>query len=306
MTYLSLADFSGTATMMPLMLAKLCSAYKKPDAQTVLRMGAVRAFLRPTEVSKVGILGGKVRPSGGEAWTIPPGPAPGRTRRGHWDVGPGIDRAEAEPKTHVKSMMSSKNFRPSISSWNQGLHLLRILSLDLFARLNEARKATPGIWTLERLEVGERGIQGFFAPPKLPVGPSTLSLEHSSKPTRPKSPAPPQPPSHRPAIIRSRSSASLAGPKPDSPANKKPKKGTLDGYISPLAHAPPRNASPPKEAEEGHLRRIHCSFGPRLPADESVCSPGTLFALAHGPVAAPHLRLSPVRQSGRRRARTDG
>ncbi|OAV93103.1 hypothetical protein PTTG_08028 [Puccinia triticina 1-1 BBBD Race 1] len=345
------------------MLAKLCSAYKKPDAQTVLRPGAVRAFLRPMEVSKVRFLGGKLGQAVAdlivsssttsadgsskecllsEAWTIPLAQLQSAlgedTGMWVWETVRGVDRTEVEPKTHVKSMMSSKNFRPSISSWNQGLHWLRILARDLFARLNEAREATPGIWpktivmhkrdgmqnsmakqiafpftaqltdeyifvlgqkllqelsvrlsdqtfqlgtvtslalafqTLERVEAGQRGIQGFFAPQKpAPVGPSTPAADPCPR-TRPKSP------SQRPAIIRSRSSASLADPKPGSPGNKKPKKGTLDGYIGPLARPPPRaptppKASPPRKPKKGTLDGYIGPLARVSPANKAAAPP---------------------------------
>lgn len=41
-------------------LAKLCSAWKKPDAQTVLRHLAVPAFLNPMPFTKIRFLGGKL------------------------------------------------------------------------------------------------------------------------------------------------------------------------------------------------------------------------------------------------------
>lgn len=42
------------------MLAKLCSAWKKPNAQTILRFSAVAAFLEPMKFQKIRNLGGKL------------------------------------------------------------------------------------------------------------------------------------------------------------------------------------------------------------------------------------------------------
>lgn len=130
------------------MLAKLCSAFKKPNAQTLLRPCAVRSFLRPFEISKIRFLGGKLGQSivelvsaseptkvdsetdtrtVGEVWKIPLATLQNKlgdeTGMWVWDIVRGIDKTEVEPKTQVKSMMSSKNFRPSISSWDEGVRL---------------------------------------------------------------------------------------------------------------------------------------------------------------------------------------
>lgn len=41
-------------------LAKLCSAYRKPNAQTILRNDAIPGFLRPLKFTKIRSLGGKL------------------------------------------------------------------------------------------------------------------------------------------------------------------------------------------------------------------------------------------------------
>ncbi|EFP78404.2 uncharacterized protein PGTG_04360 [Puccinia graminis f. sp. tritici CRL 75-36-700-3] len=116
------------------MLAKLCSAYKKPNAQTVLRAGAVRDFLRPFELSKLRFLGGKLGQSVSElvdstcdklcqlskVWKVPLSQLQAslgeQTGMWVWESVHDVNRSEVETKTLVKSMMSSKNLRPSISS----------------------------------------------------------------------------------------------------------------------------------------------------------------------------------------------
>ncbi|KNZ58091.1 hypothetical protein VP01_19g9 [Puccinia sorghi] len=329
------------------MLAKLCSAYKKPNAQTVLRPAAVRDFLRPFEVSKVRFLGGKLgqlvtelisstiaEPDLkacvlSEVWKIPLSQLQAslgeQTGMWVWETVRGVDRSEVETKTHVKSMMSSKNFRPSISTWTQGLHWLRILARDLFARLKEARETTPGIWpkvivmhkrdgsqnsfakqiafpftaqltdeyifllgqkllqefsvrqadqtfhlgtitslalafqTLERIESGQRGIQGFFAPQKIDLASNRPHL---------KPPAPGQQASHpedtahsaafetdpiaRPSKdIQSLSSLPNNVPKLDPPVNKRQRTGTLDGFAGAVNGPPSRDCSKTKDDASG-------------------------------------------------------
>ncbi|KAH9441283.1 hypothetical protein Pst134EB_029946 [Puccinia striiformis f. sp. tritici] len=238
------------------MLAKLCSAYKKPDAQTILRQ-SVADLINDSPEKKGCTLS--------EVWKLTLAHLQAGlgedTGIWVWEIVRGIDRSEVEIKTQVKSMMSSKNFRPSIHTWDQGLHWIRILSRDLFARLSEARIVTPGIWpksivmhkrdgthtsyakqisfpytskltdeyiymygqkllqefsvkdqvqgstssrssgyklgaitslalafqSLDRIEVGQRGIQGFFAPH--PIAPNFSSTQSTTTQTSPIDPA---------------------------------------------------------------------------------------------------------------------
>ena len=156
-----------------------------------------------------------------------------------------------------------------------GQKLLQELSVrlsDQTFQLGTVTSLALAFQTLERVEAGQRGIQGFFAPQKpAPVGPSTPAADPCPR-TRPKSP------SQRPAIIRSRSSASLADPKPGSPGNKKPKKGTLDGYIGPLARPPPRaptppKASPPRKPKKGTLDGYIGPLARVSPANKAAAPP---------------------------------
>ncbi|MBW0506013.1 hypothetical protein O181_045728 [Austropuccinia psidii MF-1] len=148
-------------------LAKLCSAYKKPNSQTLLRQAAIRDFLRPFEISKVRSLGGKLGQSVndllislnqssstsytlGDVWRVSLTQLQAHLGEENgmsvWELVRGIDKSQVEPKIQVKSMMSCKNFRPFISNWDQGIHWLRILATDLYTRLTEAQRETPGIW----------------------------------------------------------------------------------------------------------------------------------------------------------------
>ncbi|GAA5913650.1 DNA-directed DNA polymerase eta [Sporobolomyces salmoneus] len=141
------------------MLAKLCSAWKKPNAQTILRHCAVLAFLRPMPFQKIRNLGGKLGNAVKETYeaetvedlqqyTL----AELQAKLGDdsgvwlWEVCRGLDFTEVEPKTNVKSMLSSKNFRPYIYHYSEVIHWLNILATELHLRLTDAREESPGLW----------------------------------------------------------------------------------------------------------------------------------------------------------------
>ncbi|GAA5912334.1 hypothetical protein JCM5296_006838 [Sporobolomyces johnsonii] len=141
------------------MLAKLCSAWRKPDAQTVLRHCAVPAFLKPMPFQKIRNLGGKLGNAVKEAYEVETvedllkfSLVELQTKLGDdsgvwlWEIVRGIDFSEVEAKTQVKSMLSSKNFRPTISKYSEVLHWLNILATELHLRLVDAREASPGLW----------------------------------------------------------------------------------------------------------------------------------------------------------------
>ncbi|PLW10065.1 hypothetical protein PCANC_22841 [Puccinia coronata f. sp. avenae] len=359
------------------MLAKLCSAYKKPNAQTVLRPTALRDFLRPFEVSKLRFLGGKlgqsvaemVSPSSAvdgsdktskscvlsEVWKIPleqlQASLGEESGMWVWETVRGVDRSEVETKTNVKSMMSSKNFRPSITTWTQALHWLRILARDLSARLNEAREATPGIWpkvivmhkrdgsqnsftkqiafpftsqltdeyifvhgqkllqefsvrqpdqtfqlgtvtslalafqTLERIESGQRGIQGFFPPQKKPA-PSNRAITQTCQSTGSPHQEDTAQSGSTGAVSRSleNASSSLSAAaaahlpqrstrEPGSPVSKKPRRatGTLDGFLGPAKRPSPAVVGPPKPPKLEAAPRPPASRTDRQPVLTFVC-----------------------------------
>lgn len=122
-------------------LAKLCAGLNKPDAQTVLRPEAIANFLKPLEFQRIRFLGGKLGRDiaeqfdatlVGELWKVPLeelqrkfGAEAGLWA---WEITRGIDRAEVAKKTDVKSMLSSKNFKPSISSWEEAVRQSLIVS----------------------------------------------------------------------------------------------------------------------------------------------------------------------------------
>ncbi|KWU47272.1 DNA/RNA polymerase [Rhodotorula sp. JG-1b] len=141
------------------MLAKLTSAWKKPNAQTILRYGAIPAFLRPMPFQKIRNLGGKLGTAVKETYEantvgdLLDYPLPElKSKLGDasgmwlWEMVRGLDYAEVDPKTAVKSMLSSKNFRPYIDKYGEVMHWMGILATELHLRLNDAREETPGLW----------------------------------------------------------------------------------------------------------------------------------------------------------------
>ncbi|KAK4048261.1 N-acetyltransferase eso1 [Microbotryomycetes sp. JL221] len=146
------------------MLAKLCSAWKKPNNQTILRNAAIPAFLKPMPFQKIRNLGGKLGNQVSDVYGantvgdllqvvsldigLPEMQAKLGDESGTWlyEIIRGIDYTEVEPKTQVKSMISSKNFRPYITKYSEALHWINILATELHLRLKEARELSPGLW----------------------------------------------------------------------------------------------------------------------------------------------------------------
>jgi DNA polymerase eta len=132
------------------LLSKLGSAYKKPNKQTVVRNRAVSAFMAGFQITKLRNLGGKLgeqivstfnTESVTELLGVPLTTM--KAKLGH-DIGlwiyntiRGIDTSEVNSRTRIKSMLSAKSFRPTISSSEQATRWLRIFAADIFARLVE-------------------------------------------------------------------------------------------------------------------------------------------------------------------------
>ncbi|KAM0414611.1 hypothetical protein ACHAPT_013550 [Fusarium lateritium] len=132
------------------LLSKLGSGYKKPNKQTVVRNRAVPSFLSGFKITKLRNLGGKLgeqivstfnTESVTDLLEVPL--ATIKSKLGH-DTGlwiyntiRGIDTSEVNSRTQIKSMLSAKSFRPTISSQEQAVRWLRIFVADIFARLVE-------------------------------------------------------------------------------------------------------------------------------------------------------------------------
>jgi DNA polymerase eta len=152
------------------MLAKLGSATRKPNGQTIVRNRAIQQFLSTFKFTKIRNLGGKL---GDEAVAMfdtdqvsdllklpieqlkrlgdDTGSWLYETIRGH-------DQSEVNPRTKIKSMLSAKSFRPPINTFEQGVRWLRIFAADIFSRCVEEgvleNKRTPKTINLHHRQGG--------------------------------------------------------------------------------------------------------------------------------------------------------
>ncbi|KAK7432830.1 DNA-directed DNA polymerase eta rad30 [Neonectria magnoliae] len=132
------------------LLSKLGSAFKKPNQQTVVRNRAVHSFLSDFKITKLRNLGGKL---GEQVVTtfetenvkdllevsLTTMKAKLGNDTGLWvhNTIRGIDNSEVNSRTQIKSMLSAKSFRPTISTQEQAVRWLRIFVADIFSRLVE-------------------------------------------------------------------------------------------------------------------------------------------------------------------------
>ena len=132
------------------MLAKLGSAHRKPNAQTIIRNRAVQQFMSDFKFTKIRNLGGKLGDEVVAAFNtdavsdLLKVPVEQLKKRLGDDTGAwlhsiirGEDQSEVNPRTQIKSMLSAKSFRPSINSLEVAVRWLRIFVADIFSRLVE-------------------------------------------------------------------------------------------------------------------------------------------------------------------------
>lgn len=132
------------------MLAKLGSAHKKPNSQTVIRNRAVQQFLSDFKFTKIRNLGGKLGDEIVAAFNtdtvaeLLPVPIEQFKKTLSEDTGAwlyniirGEDNSEINPRTQIKSMLSAKSFRPSINTLDVACKWLRIFVADIYSRLVE-------------------------------------------------------------------------------------------------------------------------------------------------------------------------
>jgi len=132
------------------MLAKLGSAHKKPNCQTVIRNRAVQHFLSDFKFTKIRNLGGKLGDEIVAAFNtdtvaeLLPVPVEQFKKTlsddtGSWlyNIIRGEDNSEVNPRTQIKSMLSAKSFRPSINALDVACKWLRIFAADIYSRLVE-------------------------------------------------------------------------------------------------------------------------------------------------------------------------
>lgn len=132
------------------MIAKLGSAHKKPNQQTIVRNRAVQNFLDGFKFTKIRNLGGKLgedivskfaTDQVKDLLAVPLEQLKSKIGddTGSWVYGVirGEDSSEVNSRTQIKSMLSAKSFRPSINTFEQALKWLRIFVSDIFSRLVE-------------------------------------------------------------------------------------------------------------------------------------------------------------------------
>ncbi|KAM3083725.1 DNA-directed DNA polymerase eta rad30 [Clarireedia jacksonii] len=132
------------------MLAKLGSAHKKPNQQTIVRNRAVQQFLSGFKFTKIRNLGGKMGEEVVKLFNtdmvkdlLPVSIEQMKQKLGEetgtwvYNVIRGIDHSEVNSRTQIKSMLSAKSFRPSINTPEQANKWLRIFAADIYSRLVE-------------------------------------------------------------------------------------------------------------------------------------------------------------------------
>ncbi len=123
------------------MLAKLGSAHKKPNQQTVIRNRAIQMFMSDFKFTKIRGLGGKLGDQITSAFNtdtvkdLLPMPIEqlkqklgDDTSTWVYQIIRGNDSSEVNSRTQIKSMLSAKSFRPSINTPEQAHRWLRIFA----------------------------------------------------------------------------------------------------------------------------------------------------------------------------------
>ncbi|KAI9046915.1 hypothetical protein LZ554_008993 [Drepanopeziza brunnea f. sp. 'monogermtubi'] len=132
------------------MLAKLGSAHKKPNQQTIIRNRAIQQFLSEFKFTKIRGFGGKMGDSITSAFNtdtvqdllaVPIDQLKQKLGddTGTWvyEIIRGKESSEVNSRTVIKSMLSAKSFRPSINTAEQANRWLRIFAADIYSRLVE-------------------------------------------------------------------------------------------------------------------------------------------------------------------------
>ncbi|KAK3500975.1 hypothetical protein B0T13DRAFT_488257 [Neurospora crassa] len=132
------------------LLSKLGSAYRKPNQQTVLRNRSIQHFLSDFKFTKMRNLGGKLGEQISQMFhtdtvkdLLSASVEQLKSKLGNdtgvwvYNTVRGIDTSEVNPRVQIKSMLSAKSFRPSITSFEQAVRWLRIFAADIFSRLVE-------------------------------------------------------------------------------------------------------------------------------------------------------------------------
>uniref|UniRef100_V5GUZ5 DNA polymerase eta n=1 Tax=Kalmanozyma brasiliensis (strain GHG001) TaxID=1365824 RepID=V5GUZ5_KALBG len=139
-------------------LSKLCSSWRKPNGQTIMRPCSVANFFSSLPFQKIRFLGGKLGTAMGVEWNS-------ATVSDLWEVGldemqakfgeearwvynvlRGIDYSEVRERVNNQTMLASKSVRPAITKPEEAMHWLNILATELAIRLREAREERINLW----------------------------------------------------------------------------------------------------------------------------------------------------------------
>lgn len=139
-------------------LSKLCSSWRKPNGQTIMRPCSVANFFSSLPFQKIRFLGGKLGNAMGVEWnsatvsdlldvTLDEMQAKfGEEARWVYNVLRGIDYSEVRERVNNQTMLASKSVRPAITKPEEAMHWLTILSTELAIRLREAREDRINLW----------------------------------------------------------------------------------------------------------------------------------------------------------------
>nr|KMM67749.1 sister chromatid cohesion protein Eso1 [Coccidioides posadasii RMSCC 3488] len=153
------------------MMAKLGSACNKPNKQTIVRNRAIQQFLGGFKFTKIRMLGGKLgkqiastfeTEQVDELLRVPLEQFKAKLDddTGMWlyELIRGNDWSEVNPRTQIKSMISTKSFRPGINSLEQAEKWLRIFAAEIYGRLVEEgvleHKRRPKVLTIHHRHSG--------------------------------------------------------------------------------------------------------------------------------------------------------
>ncbi|KAK7202593.1 sister chromatid cohesion protein Eso1 [Myxozyma melibiosi] len=172
-------------------LAKLCSGYRKPNQQTVLRESKVAQFLSELSFSKIRGLGGKLGDSIAKTFNVPEENSVPflltipksdlvhalDLETGSWfyDIIRGRDYSEVNSdRVEAKSMMSAKNFRPSINTTEQGVQWIQTFVADISFRVAEAVRNTSNLRLPKTVVIHTRHANNLSFSKQMPIPPCTL------------------------------------------------------------------------------------------------------------------------------------
>ncbi|KAF6239643.1 hypothetical protein HO173_002189 [Letharia columbiana] len=173
------------------MIAKLGSAHKKPNQQTIVRNRAVQQFMGGFKFTKIRNLGGKLgdevvnKFGTDQVKELLAAPIEQLKSKLGDDTGTwvyhiirGEDSSEVNARTQIKSMLSAKSFRPTINTSEQAVRWLRIFVADIQSRLVEEgvleNKRRPKVLSLHHRQGAQMRSRQASIPSGRPIDETLL------------------------------------------------------------------------------------------------------------------------------------